>query len=245
MGYRIKKCLGWGLNDVVTEELAIKDTRFIESKDEWEEIFEKDIADFFDWVLNNKDETTKVLKSALPKGLMFSNTFDILLRMKLGEDWKKGDKIDSTRWSRGYSFDAEFGLPNVMMFIPVENPEWDRYDDDLDYYEASMGQDAEPKLNILNSSGIFPHLGIIKIPHEPEVEGLGHYIDPGEWKRLRGTFLPSRGPSRGEDIAEQVKRSYRPKICDSVMLYTYWLGIWKDWKTTVQELRPMIYTYWG
>ena len=37
---------------------------------------------------------------------------------------------------------------------------------------------------------------------------------------------------------------YRTAIADSVVLYTYFVNIFTDWRKTVEDLKPMVYTYW-
>lgn len=245
MGTRIHKSLGWGLNDVqVNEKDKLNDPRFIDTDDDYEDIFEKNMQDFLDWILNNKEETTKIIESALPARKNLHHQLGIEIRYAIDRKWKEKRKFNYSDWSMGYEFNPEFGLKNVINFIPIEFPEWGRSDDAIDYYEVA-NFNMKPSVKMLDTfCGIYPYTGAIRCPNKPKVADLSDYLDPRDWAMLRGTY--SSNPSlAGNDIAKQVTESYRPVIPDSVMLYTYWLGLWKDWKTTVQELRPMIYTYWG
>lgn len=244
MGIRIYRSLGWGLNDVQVDSKGdLDDDRFV-SQEDFDDISEKNMKDFLDWFSSNRKEAANIIELALPERKNLHHQLGIELDFLINSRWKKTGKFSFTDWSRGYQFDPEFGLPNVMNFIPIEYPSWERRDDAIDYYDVD-NFDMKPSVKMLDTfCGLFPYTGAIRNNQKPKVGNLPDYLDPRLWAMLRGTYSESP-PISGEEVAQQITESYRPIIADSVMIYTHWLGIWKDWKTTVQELRPMIYTYWG
>lgn len=236
MGIRIKKVLGYGLSDIQTKDYKIVDDRFVEGAEE--KIYEADINGFLEWLVENEEEATEIIETILPKRKL-THRLDLTLLYALN-DYKKGDK---RKWASYPFYDCEYGDPTVMVVAPIECPDWVRYDNVMDYYEA--GAEQEISVNWLDRfCGIYPFVGAIRRPDAEKIGDLDDLLSPFDWATLRGTFSENP-PIMGQEVADQVNERYRIIIPDSVALYTHWLGIWKDWKETVQTMRPVLYTYWS
>lgn len=238
MGIRIKKVLGYGLYDVEAEEYDITDKRFkIDAK---EKLDQASPGDFAGWLMENEQEAAEIVALTKPKRKI-GQSIDLTLRFAI-EDWKKGERVGLHSYP---IWNPEYGDPNTIMFVPIEAKNWYRTDDVIDYYENS-GTPNDPQIQHLNRyCGIYPYIGAVRIPNMPKVADLDDFLTPADWSMLLGTFREDRGPELGEDIAEQVKNSYRVAIPDSIVLYTHWLDIFEDWEKTVHELTPALYTFWS
>jgi len=243
MGSKIHKVIGWGLTNVETHKNKINDPRFtdvIQSKG-----FDPYVGEeIIEWI-KKKPNQTKISK---------------LITEANGDEWNKHSKIRyipySLLWLSKESknertlppvviYDPEYGLKNTIVFTSFDDSDIYRFDDLIDYYEC---ENTKPKVkNLSKRCGIFPNLGIVRIPgSQSKNPTLQKTYTPAGYSMLVGNWDPKLKPlaSSAEEI-EDLKNNYRPVISSTVMVSTYYLKIFKDWKKTIQELRPMLYTYWS
>lgn len=252
MGIRIHKVMGWGLDDVRHEDDSPTDPRFnpkFEQDEEYQEFLYSFPKDFLTWVSSHEDEAIAICRSANGEYGSKHPCLDMVLQ------GFAQDILDASREAPDdpFVYDGEYGAPNVFLIVPIEQGKrWSRYDDAIDYYETP---DAEPMVNRLDHRcGIYPWTNMLKIPGTPEVPDivkkyLGDQkkfssINPATFNQLTGRWVENR-PAPNAEVAEYLLANYRPLIPDSVLLMTHYCKIFTDWQNTVQQLRPMIYTYWG
>ncbi len=245
MGIRVHKALCYALEDVKVKDYRIVDDRFSdwfldEETDAYYECAKEKFEPFIKWILDesNKDLFVKILEEANgpSKG---DAAYIFVLRHAFREN-----SIEKLRKEMRYNFisETEFGIPSLFGIVPFEGGNFYRYDDQIDYYEETYKDRKEDCqintvkwLDIRNKcSGVYPFQGLIKIPNSPDIEGLATRLFPSDM-----IFY------KNEDEIDKISKSYRPMIHTSVILWTYYLGIFKDWKTTVNQLRPCLYTWWS
>tara|TARA_B100000614_G_scaffold262909_1_gene300481 strand:+ start:63186 stop:63974 length:789 start_codon:yes stop_codon:yes gene_type:complete len=262
MGIRIKKALVWALPDVQVENLRIVDPRFSESfladeqsnddRHEWRN--RATFAQFLDWLKSNKDEAVAVLGSQDPSKFGHSAQISFILHSH-GKDGPVERTANDFIFEPVY--DTEFGIPEVFGFVAGLEKNYIRRDDTLDYYtEAKFTPKHESPPNWIDwqPCGIYPWLGMVHMPigEQPafanEEQGRDwQMLMPAEYQMMVGEFAEKHSPSMGYEIAEYLKIHYRPIIPPAIVLWTHWLGdrLWADWNSTVNQLRPAMYTYWS
>lgn len=260
MGIRINKIMGWGLNDLgfhPEEEHKILDPRIIPDE-ELEIVREKSIKDFYKWLKENREEAESVVMQVDNRS---SDSDDPFNR-------KSHDIAVLLNWDQkptyyNFSHDGEMGDPKTIIFPPITDYEkHKRYGDLLDSYEHEyrIGKNTDPEVIMMdNSCGIYPHVGARRKPGTEPIEVDSHvfiyetikdgklpdWISPASWSQLTGRWAEGRPPSGGHEIATMVNERYRPEIPGSLIAYIYWLGLFTDFHSTIQDLRPMLYTYWS
>lgn len=259
MGIRIHKCIGWGLTDVESSDYHIKDPRFnpeVTGYDWWEDEDKRNAA-FIEWIADkdnqvkaselmcraNGDDVKDEKKFGAEAFRVMNLDFDLL---RAAKNWSEGKK-DEVKFERGIEYHGEYGLANVCVFKPIFDPfkKYFRWDDLIDYYEA--GTDTSNKVQLLtNRCGIYPYVGMLRIPGTKQShEKFGSHMDPAMYNRLTGLWGESQPPLVQGEYLDDLLKNYRPRIHPAVMIYTHFIGIFVDWEKTIQQLRPMIYTYWG
>lgn len=238
MGIRINKVLGWGLCDVQTKEtFTVTDPRFsglLNEKNCWD-IIEGRCKAFAGWIRDPEkhQEAAEALGKAWGQPLD-----DTEFRLEISWLKKSVEKKDHY-----YCYDPEYGDPSVIVFLPIEtSSQWWRHDDTIDYYEA-----GEPSSNVkplTRRCGIYPFLGMCRIPNTGPSK-FPNRIGPADYNQMVGRWDKDLPPLVKEPYLTDLKRNYRPVIPTSILLWTYYVGIFANWEKTVQELRPMIYTFWG
>ena len=237
--------MGYGLNNVVTDEKGNCidpriNTDFFQSEEYWGKI--DDVDGFFTWIEENKEECKKVLREVEPTRRNDNDAFDFNINWALGS-WKKKE-IKYNHHS--VTYDSEYGLPEILLFSDIERAEWARGDNTIDYYESNDSECHIKKLD--HHCGIYPYVGIVHIPHAPNFgkENYFDFYDPSEYNQMVGRWSKRMKPLLVDNAQlEYFKKWYRPVISPMVLLYIKFLDIFKCYNETVQELRPMIYTYWA
>jgi len=244
VGTRIHKVIGWGLTDIKCDEKDIPIDHRLNVEAFKPSIFYKkegDFEGFINWVQNNKEECKNIVDKVdgREEGRS-SSSLDMTFIFGKIED----GKIDKSKFIRPV-VRGEYGMSNVMMFRHLTHQDWGRYDDIMDYYECDESQDSVKDLT--HRCGIWPYQGIIHIPGSPKYgkEGYPDYMNGGEYNMAIGIWTEKTPPLLSGDKLDYYKTYYRPVIAGSIVLHIYWLDIFKDFYKTIQELRPMIYTYWG
>ena len=247
MGTRIHKTIGWGLNNIQVKDLDIVDSRintdFFKSEDYWNK--EGDIEGFFQWIKDNREECEQIIKEVEPNRWTGDRGREEEYRSDIGITlafWERAKRTNSS----AVIHDAEYGMGEVLLFSPVNEPDFCRYDDIIDYYEANAQMENHIKM-LTSSCGIYPYLGMVHLPGAPNFgkEKYRYVYNPSEYNQMVGAWSPTMKPLLTGDMLEYFKKYYRPTIPSVIILHAYWLNIFNDFKKTIQELRPMIYTYWG
>ena len=210
MGVRIKKCIGYGFDDLVENDPRIDFDIFNEN-------FENSKEEFIGYLQLVKDS---------------SNTefmlHDILNR-KQGQDWNFYDKV---------IYDSEYGLSNVMLFIHPDANDWHRRDDIIDFCESVEIEPYACKCSRL-SRGIYPynigkhyyHLPTKKFIDSEVVDYL-KYTKSKTIKSIDGTEIDYYN-NIGNDCIPEVPLLIKhlamyagvdPLVVDSLrpLTYTYW-----------------------
>lgn len=257
MGIRIHKSIGWGLTDVKCEKFKVVDERintdFFQSEEYWNK--SENIDDFIKWLIEKESDCIDVLKKVDQRNNMGDRSKSrdsfIATSIHLITMWYNNSTKDK-RSVYPITYDPEFGLPNVLLMIPVDGNGFSRYDDIIDYYEA---ESSEPTIKPLTDRcGIYPWEGFMEhIPgsehyHESSSEKYSTYpftFDGGEYNQLVGRWDKKRPPLAKDEYLDYLLKAYRPMIATSVILYAKWIDIFKDFYKTIHEFRPMIYTYWA
>ena len=250
MGIRIHKTMGYGLNNIVTDKKGkVIDPRinidFFQSEEYWEKY--DDIEGFINYLKENKEKCEKILNEIEPPKFPERGNDDIHRAninwiLRFWEEEKDKKRINSYP----ITYDSEFGDGQILLFSSIEEPEWRRHDDIIDYYEAKNCDICIKDLT--DKCGIYPYLGVNHIPGSPKFgeEGYPNYLDPSKYNMKIGEWDKNTLPTiRDPKVLEYFKKYYRPVIPAAIVLFAYWIGIFKYFNETIQEFRPMIYTYWG
>jgi len=264
MGIRVHKALCYALTNVLTKSNKgwhIDDPRFVDNIND-EEMTEKPYdkavyVKFLKWVHNNRAECIRLLGTVNPPDRLgqphLNPIMSHYLNMRYGGA-KKNSKIPATDYSDIYIHNGEYGLGQVVGFVELFSPAWYRSDDSIDYVDET--NPSKDQINYFKRIpyGIYPYSGMMYKIRHPEIaeypkpktaRELGDYMSSSEYQSLVGDFSPYRGPAEGDEVGKYVRACYRPEIPDSVLLYTYYMGFFKDWQKTVQELQPILYVYWS
>lgn len=252
MGIRIHKIIGWGLNNIIAEKFEVIDPRintdFFGSEDYWNKL--EDMDTFFTWLKENEEENVKILNEVEPpvfdKPENYETKYDIPIRWAInGWDANKNNEKKKEFNRYPITYDPEFGKKEVMLFSPIDELYWSRYDDIIDYYEQDEQHNEVKMLN--NSCGIYPYVFMVHIPNAPNFgkEGYPNTMWPAEYNQSIGVFFRDNKPLLEEPLLSYFKKWYRPTIAPIVILYIKYLNIFKYFNETIHELRPMIYTYWA
>lgn len=273
-GLRIQKTLCYALSDVdVSKDNVIVDSRFqtwAKSGDLNEKPF-RVFPDFLNWVSEpvNKSVIGNLLEQINgPHEFNWTDlNFSLLSKLRdLGKS-KSNPTIVSHSFLSDFVFAPDYGLKNVFGIFPPEETAFSRYGDMIDYYEAN-GK-VNNKVQWLDQRngicGIYPYGNMIRIPHEPRIKAtvgdldMLHYqnriesdcsefpdvLDGRDFVRLIGKCGNKMKPLVSDNLVKKFMRIYRPQIHPSVLLWTWYVGLFTDWARTANQLRPCVYTYWG
>lgn len=228
MSIRIRKYLGYGLDNVKTDnDGLICDPRFNESLGDVD----------LDW-----KEFLKYLKS---QNKPYRNLCYYWLHQK------ESLKLDF-RWEFHNTFihDSEFGLPSVFLVLPMEmTKEWSHYDDSIDYYEAVSRSDkfgCHPRLLKLDRP-LYPFDNYMDARTSELIQN-GHHI--------YSTYRYLKERNEQDKIDEYCRLHFKcggesdflvnfvPCVSEGVISQCRFAKVFKDEKTAL-ELRPMIYEFWS
>jgi hypothetical protein len=251
MGTRIHKVMGWGIDTIEVEDFNITDSRintdFFKSEEYWKR--EGDIKGFFQWMEDSREECEQIVRVVEPNRWTggerekdFHHDVGITLAF-----WKREQKEGKKRYNcHAVTHDAECGMGEVLLFSPIDSPDFYRCDDTIDYYESGCQIDNHVRC-LTKHCGIYPYQGIIHIPDSPKwgEESYPHFVEPGDYNQMVGAWSSNHKPMLTGEKLEYFKTYYRPVIPSVIILHAYWLNVFNDFDKTIQELRPMIYTYWG
>lgn len=259
MGVRINKALGYGIHGFrydANDPYNITDARF--KADASDRIINADDKEFYDWILHDIEEANEIVNSTIICHKR-QNHIDTDLS-QLNADLKQSKK----RPFYSAQYDPEYGRPDVLLFTPINwGEQYLRRNDSIDHAEFRyLSQNDEEGCQVLlldDSCGIYPYQMAFRKPGTdpiPTNRSMSLDIDtslpylpdalvPATWARLRGSWSRNTPPIAGHEIARMIDDRYRPQISGAVVAYIYWLDIFEDFISSIQDFRPMVYTYWN
>lgn len=250
MGIRVHKVIGWGLDDLQCENSEIVDER-IKTEDLWESQDDNNSRTFLKWLTDNKEKAIELLSDVNQE----SNPSAVSLNLIIHQLKEQDKVVYGLQWS-------EFS-PHIMLFMPPDERRWGRCDDCIDYYEETASHGQEDRVQDLTKHcGIYPYIYMYRKASFPKDKNtlpddqiadqyelvkntyrFSRRYSPSVYNQLVGRWSDADPMATGETL-QLLLDHYRPAIADSVILYTYFADIFTDWRKTVEDLRPMIYTYW-
>lgn len=253
MGIRIHKVLGYGITDYKGK----KDPRFSEAfkNYEWRES-EITVEKLIEWLKANPKEMIDIC--SIDGGHMTAyykqqkKTDAEIVASMLSIYDKSNLKIDIQDC---VTHQDEYGLKKVIVFQPFNELEnWSHFDDMIDYEEA--GGLAKNKVKLLKNSwsGLYPWSGnMYRFRGEPfkDYDGMdssGYYkgiMSASQFSMLVGRWDKKTKPYGSSKMIEDLTSNWRCKIPAEIVAVLLRLGIVNDVKSFINELRPMIYTYWS
>ena len=244
MGIRINVCLGWGFTDVEENDQRFTD-EFLKLWRSGEDLLEQ----FKKAIVAAKEDGYN--REAVDAALLLQriNGMGWFDRIKAIRHLDVGDIV----YQSGYAYEGDTESP--MIFVPIEQTDWHRHDDIIDYYKA--GRTPEDVIEIIKDDADFP------CPIYP----YACYVN-----RRNGKLIPNggtlamfrRGYGSGSlpTLSEIVSKDMMTKLMDvgittteqlhddmvpeppySIRLFCETFSVFKD-KFEVYNLVPMIYTYW-
>lgn len=238
MGIRIKKMLGYGLTDLqCTDRGAIIDHRinmdstFVAYSD-----FSKrtNPTDYLDWLLDGN--------SVAEHG-----TMDTWLAKRYEKEGSLPDGFYNDWYSHIVHGGGDYGQDNVLCIRPLSARDWYRNDDIIDYTEADFAKDWAGDVRVLDT-GIYPYT--------PDFMDAvtGEHI---KWDDLQLWTLAKNDESerpveRMDELAQlagykdhnEALSRVVPNIPDTVRDMCIFGKLFTD-DRYINDLRPMIYTYWS
>jgi hypothetical protein len=221
MGVRVTKAVGYGLTDVIMDGSRIDDPRF--HSERWkkcrEQSYELEDADQQLFLEERRDK----LIAAFSEVNNIKDSEHAACQYTLEVECAFQD-IERAR-ERGYYCeprsvigDSEFGIPGVVLFIPLNRGAWHRYNDTLDWIEETASHNQANRLVFL------------KRPPYPN----------DQWTSDNGRVTRHLFPR------EEKPQGYRPLIPMSLFatLFLFEDGI-VDIVALARQLSPLLYVTWG
>lgn len=249
MGIRVHKVIGYGLTDVKVENNKVVDERinpespFLQSE---KSRLDLEYQDYLKSLVNGDDKNI---------------AFEAELELKdVHKNWYATDS---------FIHEIEYGLPNVLCFVPASCQDWKRYDDIIDYVEEvnNYSQDR------LDNTARFKNLdrGIFPYDYGLMDSRTGHL-----YRKKEDTFVQNfsimmkliknvhHGMKLMEDFAVEGFKERADKsamllgfkdrheaekyVAPSIPLCVRFLcefGKFFQEEKTIFQLRPILYVYWS
>lgn len=229
MGIRINKVIGYGLDDVVTENGVITDSRINPD------------SPLLTGIDEGGDDYWAYLEKAAEAGDEDAE-HDLLMWTAFGRD-------ADTRWL--VTHQAECGLPNVLVVRPVGFPAWRRHDDPIDYQEEVLRDDHPDPRVVRPLGGLHPFNGQhMDVRTGKRIEGtmvntwrrVVNSTSENEESRLAALDLLARGLGYADHA--EAERFVAPFVPHEIRHVCAWGGLFTSEEVCLQ-LRPLIYTYWA
>jgi hypothetical protein len=248
MGIRINIAMGWGF-----EKVKQKDPRFT---DEFLKLWHEDRGDILPEL---KSDIEKVASTKDDDSFTQTDASMILQRIN-GTGWYEQKKpmthltVYDVIHMSGYAFEGRRLAP--LVFVPIECDDWYRHDDIIDYYKA--GRCPKDNVEIItDGSGypcpIYPHALYVNrkngklIYHSTEICRIRDmYKREGLTKTLEEIFNDKAIAdlnASGITTMEQLYTDMVPMVPYSIRQFCKTFNVFKD-PLEVNNLVPMIYTYW-
>lgn len=246
MGIRVHKIIGYGFDDVQVDKYNVVDPRFKPCVNDHEMIYEKSDA-FPEWIVENAEQAAYILHT-IYKVPIKDAKFDLSIMSQLMKvRIKEGRKY---RTNSLFIHHTEYGIPEVMMFVPIDSPDWYRYDDIIDWIEESEEHNQENRVTNLfeetSSCGIYPYTMMMLNPFRKNLtQSKRNRMEPSTYNMATGRWNGDMEPmAKDEKILKHFQEDWVPQIPGAIMAFIAYLDILKK-PETLYELRPLLYVYWG
>lgn len=269
MGIRVHKLIGYGVQDLQFKQDTKRYTQeMTDPRINWEKLHEKmqeaykvkgDI--FLEWYRSNNPAITKLAEEEWHTDEAWSIELDLQLlevAAKKNPAWSLSDCI---------FHDSEYGLPNVLVFVPVfHSDRWFRYDDTLDYMEETRKYAQKNRVEDLGPFGIYPFDAFmtrfrapspevwegktIKCPKDSgfflDKEGYLARMPNSSYSQFIGYWDPDIKALADGQKLEHLKNDWRAMLPTEVLCILWWLrDCFTDFNTFKNALRPLLYVYWS
>lgn len=242
MGIRIHKMLGYGLNDVKydTKNWKIIDSRFAETG-----YFGMGCENYtdegFDEYLNSVIEAST----------------DEFHKLSIVQHGRKEARAKTGQYSYKDSInhcvihEPEFGLDNVVLFIPPYfGKDWRRYDDIIDYYEPSHHEvdgGIGTGITLLNHS-IWPFESYVDCRTMPPkcLNNLHWhlFVDSRNSEKYGVKFAENLLKEMHFESVDEMYSMIRPIIPEELVALLKYLNVFEK-EEYIHQLKPMLYWYWA
>jgi len=259
MGIRIHKVLGYGVDNIQHGKKGwdMQDPRIDTKKfrDLHSKAYEMGGPEILKWLKNEKEALVQFHDKHHPSKQKEKDDefrdLDFQFFLRGIEDHLERKKIHD--FGSSIIWDGEYGLPNVMQFVPITCPDWRRYDDTIDYHEETDGREQANWVKFLKVGGIFPWNGWVRfrdpkpgILKEDAKKGDLVRLDPATYSQLVGWWDKREKPLALGDTLKHFLEDYRPILpIDVTSILWFMRNAFKDVDSFLNELRPMIYVYWA
>lgn len=247
MGIRLKKVLGYGLTDLVSDNCRIADPRVRVDDDEFEDILNKKVSEYAEFIDARIDEL-KTEQEGLEgdeKWAIRSREMDLsLVRMGLNDENKK------ERLYNLITYSPEYGLDNVLVFTPAGMSDWKRSGDSIDYAELIGVENYQEDTVKICEGGLYPWESLWIDKRDSRV------INPYKAVSLRrdqdfdlGTnakniaWKDSIAKSCGFNSFPEAKANMIPGVPEAIKTFNDFTGILTP--EGLLDLRPVLYNYWS
>lgn len=268
MGIRVHKALGYGVDNIKCIKKSqggyseMADPRIDRAKFRAleEKAYDMEGPEILRWLKKEKDDLVAFHAKHNPgrgaNGNKESYEFDWKFLYQSLDHMHKEKKLDSLDFGGSVIHQGEYGIPEVMLFVPPTCPSWKRYDDTLDYHEETYTKE-QGQLNwykFLKCSGIYPWNGYMLRYRDPKPEILKEgaksddlkILDATTYSQLIGWWDPKHSPAAKGEFLRHLKEDYRPVLpLDLMMILWFMRDAFRKIDDFVNELRPMIYVHWG
>lgn len=274
MGIRVHKVIGYGVKNLKHEGHTMTDPRV-----DWDKLFhpklserrwDRDMNSFLRW-LKGKKAQKRLLELHLREHPGIDDSMrkyreESDVRFFIGH-LKTIRKSNPRAWLRQPSdclvHRTEYGLPNVMVILSPDCPNWYRYDDIIDYYEETDQNGARRYSKPIARGGIYPYdhqmirfrkpsKGIFnpdaKITEQSGIKKDKHgpvSMPVGAYNQLIGRWSPDMKPIAQGKFLSHLKRSWRPAVPLGVIAILLWHDCFPDLEKLIDDLRPMKYVWWS
>ena len=237
MGIRIHKCLGYGLTDVKTKKNgALIDERFNELGYLHADCQDREAT----WT---KEGWITYFKNHADEDHVWHTSFYKEGRYK---DWEFDDQVVHR---------TEYGLRNVLLFIPPLYRDWQRCDNIIDYVEEAAKPKGQVNRYEVYDLGIWPNTGVYTdLRTNTRAGRTAHefWSSVRSAKQARGkkrkaemlSYAHFKAEKMGFADIEDAKKNLVPEVPEEIKLMCRFLCIFND-EDTIYQLRPMLYIYWG
>lgn len=222
MGIRVHKVIGYGLTDVTGPD----DRRFT-----------RNLYDLAEELWETPWEEVLLRVAKIEKGLMCRGVSTFAYH----RSWWKDGVHETTPF---LSYDDEFGLKNVVLFTSPLYPSWHRHDETMDWMEETENFSQDSRVQVFQRP-IYPFEGWMD-------KRTGNFV------RVECNPLQSHGRDRDAPFSEKLvlpgHNGYKtwgeaydntvPVIPLDITLMCRAFTVFKS-DSTLLQLRPMLYVYWG
>lgn len=242
MGIRIHKLMGYGVNNLqYTKGGHIDDPRI--NSDAFKKLtqgsYEFTLPKFKRWCESEKKSILEFYNRNYP-WRKIDDDDDIYWKLAMSSGEENG-------WGIGNSIihDGEYGMPEVLIFIPPGCKGWYRYDDILDYEEESVFNRQRSWVRRIEGC-LYPWVGWVRYRPAPKGVTIPDKLEPAYYSQMAGDWDEKRKALLVGDALAHLKKDYRPQIpLELAAVIYYFREVFADVDAFYNELRPYMYVYWS